>query len=268
MTKPTSLNKTILNAVADITLFGYTQARLLFWQNQIRRAIPGSKLTQAYLTRVFGNKLNRIVKKHARFTLANVNPRLHAELNSRIVASAELIKLNRDVAINKTLQRFSGWATSIPDGGSTIVDKNKIKADIAKPIKQFSFEERRVAIDQGHKLVGTIEEIVAVDDGAIGGYWQDQGEHDPSYDARKDHLRWTKEEIFFVVPDNWAIKQGLINTHKITKGPVNNNKFYWYDDSVEKVGQAVYCSCFMRWVYNLNKLPPELLTEKFKNASH
>ena len=37
------------------------------------------------------------------------------------MASAKLIKLNRDAAIERTLQRFSGWSTSIPVGGTAEV---------------------------------------------------------------------------------------------------------------------------------------------------
>jgi hypothetical protein len=43
----------------------------------------------------------------ARFTIQRITPRLRAEFDRRILASANLIKLNRQQAIDKTLQRES-----------------------------------------------------------------------------------------------------------------------------------------------------------------
>jgi len=55
--------------------------------------------------------LERALKRHpgvARFTLNYVEPKLRAELDGRIMASADLIKLNRTQAVNRNIQRFSG----------------------------------------------------------------------------------------------------------------------------------------------------------------
>src|SRR5207247_2394734 len=100
-----------------------------------------------------------------------IKPALHAELERRIMASADLIKLNRKAAIEKTVQRFSGWATSVPPGGTRATDKKKEKDSIKKSLKSLPFEERRVIIDQSHKFVANLNEIVAKDGGAIAGRW-------------------------------------------------------------------------------------------------
>ena len=104
-----------------------------------------------------------------RFTLERLKPQLRAELDRRILASADLIRLNRKNSIEKTLQRFVGWSTSIPKGGSDVVDKAAEKKKIRKSLAQLPFEERRVLIDQGHKLRASISEIVAKDGNAIAG---------------------------------------------------------------------------------------------------
>ncbi|EJT9718020.1 hypothetical protein NM794_005086, partial [Escherichia coli] len=54
----------------------------------------------------------------SRFTLNYMEPKLRSELDRRILASADLIKLNRKKAIDTTLSRFSGWASSIPSADS------------------------------------------------------------------------------------------------------------------------------------------------------
>jgi hypothetical protein len=61
------------------------------------------------------------LKRHqgiSRFTLNYLEPKLRTELDRRILASVDLIQLNRRKAIDTTLSRFSGWASSIPSADS------------------------------------------------------------------------------------------------------------------------------------------------------
>jgi hypothetical protein len=79
-----------------------------------------------------------------------VKPKLHAELQRRIMSAANLIRLNRADMMNRTLQRFSGWATSVPAGGSKVTDTMEVKNSVSKALKNLPFTERRVMIDQEH----------------------------------------------------------------------------------------------------------------------
>ena len=76
--------------------------------------------------------------------------------------------------IEKTMRRFQGWSTSIPPGGVSAEKKADVKKDVRKSLKQLPYEERRVIVDQGHKLVASISEIIASDGGAIAGRWRSQ----------------------------------------------------------------------------------------------
>jgi hypothetical protein len=249
-----SFNKVITQAVTDLATHGYSPDRLFYWQRLLRASIPESLITHNRISKSFAVKTAGAIRKNARFTKANIRPQLYAELDRRIMASADLIKLNREAAITKTLQRFSGWSTSIQHTGTDNIDKRTIKAEIIKPLKSLSYQERRVAIDQGHKLLANIEEIIAMDSGALAGIWWDNQTDDPSYDGRPEHV--ARSGKYFIVRDNWAIKQGVMK----------KTSNYQYYDEVDPVGQAINCTCTMQWVYSLNKLRPDMLTEKYKNG--
>lgn len=256
-----TLNQVITEAVTDIERHGFdSQDRVNQW---IRSILAISNLYQdtditEYLKRSLGGKYTRLItncgiqKQHKIpvFTLEKVKPACRAELDRRIMASANLIKLNRSAAIQKTIQRFSGWATSIPIGGSDVVDKNEIKMDIKKPLKDLTFIERRVAIDQGHKLVANINDIVAIEAGAIAAVWRSHFRQS-GYDYRKDHKE--RDSKIYAIKSNWAIRDGLMKV-----GPDG------YTDQITMPGEEVYCRCFYEYVYNLKSLPDNMLTEKYR----
>ena len=248
-------------AIADLSEHGYVSPeRLEAWLQRLgaaarRGLIPEAVLVQTlrqHLTQVFERTQTKLsALPVSQFTLAQVRPKLRAELDRRIVASASLIKLNREKAITETLQRFSGWATSIPIGGAKIDPDERKK--VRRGIAGLSFVERRVVIDQGHKLAAAVNEIVAVDGGAIAGIWRHTRRGPPEYDSRPEHV--ARDGTFFVVRDNWALQKGLM---KLAGRQ--------YTDQIEAPGQLVYCSCTYRYVFALRDLPPEMLTAKGKQA--
>mgnify|MGYP006275912879 CR=1 FL=1 len=228
------LTQVIAEAVKDMELHGYDdQARVDHWLIKIREAALSEMLTdaqtEAVLRRSLTAKFNRVFESKRfqesipRFNKAKLKPKLLDELDRRIMASANLIKLNREEAIQKTLRRFSGWSTSIPAGGG-VADK-EVKKDLRTSISQLSFIERRVAIDQGHKLIAAIEEIAAVDSGALGAIWHSRWRVE-NYNYRPDHKE--RDGVFYVVPDNWAIQKGFMKT----KPSIN---------SITRPAEEVYC---------------------------
>ncbi len=253
----------ITAAVADMTQNGFdSEARLIEWMERIRQAAVASltplPVMEAELKRVLNAVYQRqvdrgaILVRHgdvARFTLERVKPKLRAELDRRILASAGLIKLNRTQAIERTLQRFQGWATSIPAGGSRVVEKVPVKTDIRKALAQLPFEERRCATDQGYKLIAAVSNIIATDGGAIAGVWHDHGLHDKSYNARPEHLKRTG--TFYLIRNNWAQEKGLCKP-----GPAG------YMDEIEAPGELVSCRCFYEYIYGIRRLPDAMLTQE------
>lgn len=213
-------DQTVDEAVDEIARTGFVSAeRLAYWEERIRRAAveerPGARMEDVlrdFLARTYEKMLARGVdpKLHKgipRWTLEKVRPELRANLDRRILASANLIRLNKRKRVEETLQRFSGWSTSIPAGGSAEPEKRETKARIKKPIASLPFEERRVLIDQGHKLFSSLNEVVAVGGGAIAAVWHSRWRQ-PNYNYREDHK--DRDQIVYLVPGSWAVEAGLI----------------------------------------------------------
>jgi hypothetical protein len=188
----------------------------------------------------------------ARWMVERLRPQLRAELDQRIMASANLIKLNRREEMARTLGRFSGWATSIPKGGTTAADRRAVKEEIRKPLASLPYRERLVLNDQGHKLVASLNDIVAKGNGAIAYVWRSHWRQ-AGYDYREDHKE--RDGNVYALRGNWAIERGLMKV-----GPAG-----YYDD-VTAVGEEVNCRCFVTALYVLRSLPQNMLTGKGRAA--
>ncbi|HET8689609.1 MAG TPA: hypothetical protein VFM18_23610 [Methanosarcina sp.] len=259
-----TFSQVVSDAIDDLETHGFDSIdRLEKWQREIEYAAErevkakhfiDAKLKE-HLSRIYASRIERggILKSHdiPRWTLEQIKPKLRNELDRRIMASAQLIKLNREEMINKTIRRFSGWATSLPMGGSAAVSNREIAEDIKKGIKSLPFEQRRVMIDQAHKLKASIDNIVATDGGAIAAEWTIR--ETSGYENRPDHVK-RKGEVY-LMPESWALKQGLIK-------PAGHK----YTTDIDQPGEKISCSCVFKYLYNLRSMPHECLTEKGREA--
>lgn len=248
-------------AINDLIEHGFdSQHRIEFWVEKIKRAAENALIPQAQMQREMEKALTgsftRLVtkgglvnKEVSKYDIDKLKPKLRAELDRRIMASANLIKYNREECISNTLRRFEGWATSIPKGGSNVVDRVKEKQDIKKSLSKMTFMQRRVIIDQTHKLVSNINDIVAVSNGAIAAKWHSHWRQ-ANYNYREPHKEI--DEKIYLIRDSWAKEKGLIK-------PING-----YTDDLPMPGELVYCRCSYVYLYNLRQLPKEFLTEKGK----
>lgn len=260
--------ETVAAAIKDFAKHGYdSQARLDYWRRLIERAAASSfvsideverdirkTMTLGYHRMVTQGGLLRRMPQISAYTINRLTPTLQSELNRRIIASIDLIKLNRPVAIAKTVQRFSGWATSVPEGGfPSDIRKGaykyvEVKQDLQKAMTSLPFEERRVIIDQNAKLMSALNTTVAEGGGAIAAIWQSH-KHQPGYNGRPDHNK--RDEKMFLVRGNWTIEKGLVK-----KGAGA------YTDSIEQPGEFVFCRCSWIYLFNLRDLPTDWLTKK------
>lgn len=253
-------------AVDDLTENGFDSIdRVERWARLIRIAAERSLvapesleerlregLASIYRKMVENNGLLKFNPGIERFTFERLKPALRPELDRRIMASANLIRLNRDEAIDATIRRFQGWATSVPPGGVSGETRAEVRKNVRKGLAQLPFTERRILVDQGHKLIASISEIVASDGGAIAGKWRSHWRQ-PGYNYRPDHRE--RDEKIYLIRDSWAHRAGLVKPGKVG----------YYDD-VTAVGQEVSCRCYMIWSFALRDLPEDMLTAKGKKA--
>lgn len=256
----------VREAIADILANGFdSEARITYWSERLRKAAEESltpiydlrddvakHLASIFKIKVEGGKLLQLHPGVPRFTIERVKPRLRAALDRSIMASADMIKLNRAKAVHDTVQRFVGWSTSIPAGGTDAADKVKAGVDLRKAIKNLPFTERRVAIDQGHKFISNLSNILATDGGALAAEW-DSNWRQKGYDYREDHKE--RDGKVYAIRDNIAIQKGLMK-----KGPNP------YTDQITKPGEEVYCRCSYTYIYLLSDLPADMLTIKGKES--
>lgn len=263
-----TFTRTVREAVKFFLRNGYTSRQELEqWQTIIRQAAE-SETDDDYMSMV-SDRLRKTydlqvskagaLERHkglSRFTLNYMEPKLRSELDRRILASADLIKLNRTAAINKTVQRFSGWATSIPvqdyvGGGLSASSRSGIVANaqhIQKSAEQVDYEARRVMIDQGHKLIANIDNIIATGNNAIAAEWHSHWRQ-PGYDYREDHKE--RDKLVYLIRGNWAQKNGHVKA-----GPAG------YLDEITQPGEEVFCRCYVTYLYNLRSIPEDMLTQK------
>ena len=246
-------------AINDFIEHGFdSQSRVESWLKKIKDAANNVLMSDEQMQREMEKALNaafdRLVtkgglvnKEVSKYDIDRLKPKLRSELDRRIMASANLIKYNREQSITDVLRRFEGWATSIPKGGSLAVDKVKEKQNIKKSLAKMPFNQRRVVIDQTHKLISNINDIVAIDNGAIAGKWHSHWKQ-INYDYRKDHK--DRDEKVYVIRGNWASEKGYIKA-------ING-----YTDDITSPGEEVYCRCNYKYIYSLRKLPKEMLTKK------
>ncbi|EDF7971361.1 hypothetical protein B4V93_01620 [Salmonella enterica subsp. diarizonae] len=261
-------SRAVREAVKFFLRNGYTsREELERWQGIIRQAAE-SETHDDYISRVsdklrstYEMQINRAkaLDRHpglSRFTLNYMEPKLRSELDRRILASADLIKLNRTGAINKTVQRFSGWATSIPvqdyvGGGLSPSSKSGVNYNcdhIQKSALQIDFEARRVMIDQNHKLIANIDNIIAASNKAIAAEWHSHWRQ-AGYDYREDHKE--RDKVVYLIRGNWAQKNGYVKV-----GPSG------YLDEITQPGEEVFCRCYVTYLYNLRSIPEHMLTQK------
>jgi hypothetical protein len=254
-------------AVNDLMEHGFdSQERLDGWLTRLQAAARRALIPEATLVRTLQDALGQVyartvqtgklMQRHpgvSQFTIEMIKPKLRAELDRRILASASLIKLNREASIARTLQRFAGWASSIPKGGTDVAERKEVKAQVRRGIAGLSFIERRVVIDQGHKLVAAINEIVATDGGAIAGEWRHVAEGPPAYDSRPDHV--ARNGKIYLIRGSWAQQKGFVKP-----GPNG------YTDDITAPGEEVYCRCSYSYLFALRDLPDAMLTSKGREA--
>ncbi len=259
--KAKTFHEVLTDVVQEFAEYGYSDPRKADeWIAKLRAALiaelpSADKLEQtvkAALRAVYRRRVEQgaALGMHpgvSRFTLDRIAPYLRDDLDRRILASADLIRLNRQRAIEQTIQRAAGWMTSVPAGGSRAIDKREVKATLSKPFRSMSYEERRVVIDQGHKLARSIDATIALQTGAIAMEWRSHWKQ-AGYDYREDHKE--RDKKIYAIRGNWAMEKGLMN------------KGAGYTDEMTQPGQEVFCRCWGRYLNNLRDLPDSMLTAK------
>lgn len=212
---------------------------------RVRRMLEGS------FKRAFGKgSIRRAHKNIQPWAADRLIPDARAELERRIYAAIDLIRLNKAEATAKTVQRFKGWVTAVPPGGLPDVAVAPIKKDMSKAAREVRWVARRVAVDQTAKMLSNVNDIVATGAGAIAGRW------DATFEIARQHRpeHAKRHNLIYVIRDGWADRDGLI------KHP------HGYVDEHDMPAWLINCRCDYEYLYELDDLPAEMLTPKGREA--
>jgi hypothetical protein len=260
MARTESFFSVLTMAIREFSEIGYaSEAQLRVWVDRLRAAAERDLVAPAEMDRrlraSLGAAYDRLVERGgllayhpgvSRFTLERIKPELRDELGRRIMASANLARLDREETVTRTMRRFSGWATSLPLGGDEDVAKNVVKSAIRRDIVRTSFQWRTLQNDQSHKLAAALSAILARGSGAIAARWS----HHFSLHPRPTHI--DRDGVVYLIRNSWADDAGFV-----TPG-----KGGYYDDLVDQAGVAVNCRCSTVYYVALRQLPRDMLTQK------
>ena len=226
------------------------------WLPQLRMALHGvfpsdAKISDEVgklLTAKFKRGLKGINRRHklpvGRLGPEFIEAKYRPLLADRIRASAELIKLNRDQEIERQLRRFVGWSTgSLPSQDKRA--KDNLYGGVVKRLQDESFERRRVCIDQGAKLLAAVDDVIAIQHGAIAKKWRHVIPH-AGYQSREEHLELDGQ--VFAVKDNPMLRAGRM---KKAGRP-------YAEDVSPQPAQEPYCQCWWSAIYDLEDLPGDM----------
>ena len=259
----TRFREVLLEGIKQFAARGYqSESELQEWLARLHAAIELEMISDDAVRKMLSSSLTSVHKRAvtrgilkmvpgvSRYTIDRVAPALRAELDRRIFAGIDLIKLNKASVTQKTLQRFSGWVSSVPKGGSSETNLRSVAAEIAKPVARVKFEARRVAIDQGHKLNAAVTHVVAQGEGAIAAIWHSNWRQ-ANYNYRPDHKE--RDGKVFLLKGSWALEDGFVK-----RGSAE------YLDDITQPAQEPFCQCTAQYLTSIRSLPSEMLTAKGK----
>lgn len=246
------------SAISDFAGRGYvSQSQLDDWVQRIRQAArqeitPEGRMVDDVskrMTEVYNRLINRggILTRHPgvhRFSVENIRGIAQSELSRRIYANAGLIRMNQDRAVEDTVQRFAGWATSVPIGGMK-VDKRTLNTTTRGELIKLSRDERRVIIDQSRKLAAAFDRILADSSQAIVAQWHQHPTKQPRETHTERHGKW------YLIRGTWAVREDLVRPSRAG-----------YLDDVTRPGEEINCHCTATYYYTLDRIPMALLTKK------
>lgn len=172
--------------------------------------------------------------------LKKLNPKLFAELKRRVYATTEAVE-GQPLAIITALKLR--LITSLSSDKPKTIKALKEALRFTNELRKRDKYTQRLITDQTRKMLGSFNNIIAEEHKAIGFVWRGRrdirevgnpsGLYPKGNEAHGNH--WERNNKFYFYKDNWAVKQGLINTK--AKG------FAWADFHDGLPSVAVNCRC-------------------------
>jgi len=155
----------------------------------------------------------------------------------------------RDYQIRQFEQLLDDFISLTPKGGAKDKEiKSKI-SEIKREAKCLMKWNELFAILKQSALVSEIDYVFTLKNNPIAAIWTyNELDENCEYPMANNHQELDK--TVYVVPDNWAIKDGLVNAGA------------GFIDEIIRPRREIGCTCSFQWLFSLRDLPDEMLTKK------
>lgn len=192
--------------------------------------------------------------------LYKLKDQLRKAMRERITNSLLLIKTQNSSRMQTLHSRFLNWLLSPQETRESLRSAMQVGELVSKKDKHF----KMILADQTRKMISNFDNIVAEEYKAIGFYWKTRrddrvvgkpgGKNPKGNKKHEDHYH--RQDKFYFFHNNWAVEKRLVDT--------KHKDFAWADFEDGMPGQPINCRCYAYNVYELEDIPPQLLTEKGK----
>jgi hypothetical protein len=149
--------------------------------------------------------------------------------------------------LDAMLQQF---LEQVPVGGTKENAIRRRITGIKREILPLAKWDQRFYTHKAMSFPSEVEFIFCLEGNPVAAIWHynplDEQGIDPKIQNHKQ-----RDSLVFAVRDNWAIIKGLMRV-----GPNG------YLDEVSRPSQEAGCMCRLQWVYSINRLPANMVTEK------
>lgn len=258
------IDKGILNSTSG-DLLEEAQGMLRNEISQYFKSIRNERGIYNYINKGYTHFLKNAQLSHKGITKQSLNdlkPKFRKELENKVQISFNLMKNQENEIKQKLASRFINYVTidSKEVRGNGASKKSLLEfLDFAKENGIAENHAKFILQDQTRKLTASLDDILAKENGAIGGIWHNRGDKrvvgnpqglypNGSTKAHGDH--WEREGVFYTFKDSWGYKKGYIDA------PIYEN----LEDG--GVGKAIGCRCWLQYMYDLRDVPYNYLTKK------
>lgn len=227
------------------------------------KKIRNDKAIYNHINKSYSDFMKNAQLTHKGITKQSINdlkPKFRKELEDRVKISFNLMKNQENELKQRIASRFINYMTIDSEEVRGNGASKKSFLDFIDFSKEGGIAENHALFileDQTRKFTRALDDIIARENGAIGGIWHNRGDKkvtgypegvNKPTKAHGDH--WEREGVFFVFRDSWAFKKGYIDANIYEK----------LEDG--GVGVAIGCRCWLEYIYDLRDVPYNYLTKK------
>jgi hypothetical protein len=165
--------------------------------------------------------------------------------NYKVEATAYL-----DTQIRECDAMVQQFLERVPMGGTKDKDIKSRITEIKKELRPLAKWDRLFYVHKAMSFPAEVEFLFSLEGNSLAAIWHyNPIDEQTDYPKTYDHKH--RDGLVYAVRGNWAITKGLMKA-----GPNG------YLDETSRPSQEIGCMCHLQWLYSINRLPTNMVTEK------